>query len=103
LAPSSKTQNGVLHVRSPPTNRLPTRELICRVDRMLTPAFTTSAVKGMFADMVDIASQLLLKWERIGSDVDINPVPDFTRLAYDTVALCSMSHRCVPLPIDFAT
>jgi cytochrome P450/NADPH-cytochrome P450 reductase len=65
-------------------------------DRLLTPAFTTSAVKAMFADMVDIASQLLLKWERLGGpDADIDPVPDFTRLTYDTVALCSMSHRCV--------
>jgi cytochrome P450/NADPH-cytochrome P450 reductase len=68
---------------------------LCHLDRLLTPAFSSSAVKAMFADMVDISSQLLLKWERLGSDANINPVSDFTKLTYDTIALCSMSHRCV--------
>ena len=28
------------------------------------PAFGTAAIRDMFDDMVDIASQLVLKWER---------------------------------------
>lgn len=33
-------------------------------DRLLMPAFGTTAVRSMFDDMLDIASQLVLKWER---------------------------------------
>ena len=57
------------------------------------PAFSTTAVRGMFPDMIDIASQLLLKWERFGPSHAINSTADFTRLTFDTVALCSMSYR----------
>lgn len=28
------------------------------------PAFGTAAIRGMFDDMMDIASQLIMKWER---------------------------------------
>ena len=34
------------------------------IDRLLMPAFGTAAIRDMFDDMVDIASQLVLKWER---------------------------------------
>ncbi|KAF7299882.1 Fatty acid hydroxylase [Mycena chlorophos] len=37
-----------------------------RIDRLLMPAFGTFAVKGMMEEMRDIASQLVLKWERFG-------------------------------------
>lgn len=33
-------------------------------DRLLMPAFGPSAIRDMFDGMADIASQLLLKWER---------------------------------------
>ncbi|KAJ7067224.1 fatty acid hydroxylase [Mycena amicta] len=61
--------------------------------RLLMPAFGTLAVKNMMEEMRDIASQLLLKWERFGSEALIDPSDDFTRVALDTVAYCSMSHR----------
>lgn len=59
------------------------------------PAFGTTAIREMFGDMLDIASQLLLKWERFGPEYIINPTEDFTRLTFDTIAFCSMSYRCV--------
>lgn len=43
--------------------------------------------------MHDIAGQLLLKWSRQGPDVPIMVTDDFTRLALDTIALCSMNYR----------
>lgn len=43
--------------------------------------------------MYDIASQLALKWARQGSNVPITVTDDFTRLALDTIALCSMGTR----------
>ncbi|KZT69908.1 cytochrome P450 [Daedalea quercina L-15889] len=61
--------------------------------RILMPAFGTAAVREMFDDMHDIATQLILKWERFGPNVAVNPAEDFTRLTFDTIALCSMSYR----------
>ncbi|KZO97728.1 fatty acid hydroxylase [Calocera viscosa TUFC12733] len=61
--------------------------------RILMPAFGPQQILGMFNDMLDINSQLLLKWERFGPDHAIDPTDDFTRLAFDTVSLCAMSYR----------
>nr|BAK09530.1 cytochrome P450 [Postia placenta] len=61
--------------------------------RLLMPAFGTAAIKGMFDDMMDIASQLISKWERFGPTAVINPADDFTGLTFDTIALCAMTHR----------
>lgn len=61
--------------------------------RLLMPAFGAASIRGMYDDMVDIASQLLLKWERFGPNQSIDPAEDFTRLALDTICLTSMSYR----------
>ncbi|KAI0075367.1 bifunctional P-450/NADPH-P450 reductase [Panus rudis PR-1116 ss-1] len=61
--------------------------------RILMPAFSTANVLGMFDDMYDIVSQLVLKWERFGSNDPIDVSADFTRLTLDAIALCSMSYR----------
>ncbi|CUA74077.1 NADPH-ferrihemoprotein reductase [Rhizoctonia solani] len=61
--------------------------------RILMPACGPSAIKGIFDDMVDVASQLVLKWERFGSHHDIDPAVDFMRLAFDTIALCTFNYR----------
>lgn len=45
------------------------------------------------AEMHDIASQLVMKWARHGSDYKIEVTDDFTRLTLDTIALCSMDYR----------
>ncbi|KAG7093355.1 hypothetical protein E1B28_007036 [Marasmius oreades] len=61
--------------------------------RLLMPAFSTLAIRDMLEDMRDICNQLLLKWERFGPDHTIDPSDDLTRVALDTIALCSMSYR----------
>ncbi|KAI0075350.1 bifunctional P-450/NADPH-P450 reductase [Panus rudis PR-1116 ss-1] len=61
--------------------------------RILMPAFSTSSVLGMFDDMYDIVSQLVLKWERYGPNYPIDLSADFSRLTFDAIALCSMSYR----------
>ena len=43
--------------------------------------------------MHDIASQLVLKWARLGPEYRIPVVDDFTRLTLDTIALCAMDFR----------
>ena len=74
------------------------------------PAFGTLAVQSMLEDMRDICNQCLVKvrtfqchelqplifllqWERFGPEAIIEPAIDFTKIAFDTIALCSMSYR----------
>ncbi|KAF2791002.1 cytochrome P450 [Melanomma pulvis-pyrius CBS 109.77] len=61
--------------------------------RILMPAFGPLSIQGMFDDMHDVAAQLALKWARHGSNSPIMVTDDFTRLALDTLALCSMGYR----------
>lgn len=44
-------------------------------------------------EMHDIATQLVLKWARKGSENKIPVTEDFTRLTLDTIALCAMGYR----------
>ncbi|TKA82891.1 hypothetical protein B0A55_01179 [Friedmanniomyces simplex] len=67
--------------------------------RILVPAFGPLNITGMFDDMKDIASQLVLKWARYGSDYVIPTTDDFTRLTLDTLALCAMDYRFVALDL----
>ena len=43
--------------------------------------------------MHDIASQMVMKWARLGSENRISITEDCTRLTLDTIALCAMDHR----------
>ncbi|CUA67141.1 NADPH-ferrihemoprotein reductase [Rhizoctonia solani] len=49
--------------------------------------------RPMFDDMFDVISQLVLKWERFGPEHEIDPTDDFTRLAFETIALCTFNYR----------
>ncbi|KAK7678479.1 hypothetical protein QCA50_018539 [Cerrena zonata] len=61
--------------------------------RLLMPTFGTLPVRDMFDDMLDIAEQLILKWERFGPTYTVDPAEDFTRLTFDTIALTAMTYR----------
>ncbi|KAH9850173.1 bifunctional P-450/NADPH-P450 reductase [Lenzites betulinus] len=61
--------------------------------RLLMPCFNAANVYGMTDDMMDIISQLVLKWDRFGSKEVIDPAVDFTRLTLDAISLCAMSYR----------
>ena len=45
-------------------------------------------MRGYFPRMLDIASQLVLKWERLNADDTVEVPADMTRLTLDTIALC---------------
>lgn len=64
-------------------HREPSWELAHRV---LMPAFGPLNIKEMFPEMLDIASQLVLKWARYGPKNTINTTADFTRLTLDSIA-----------------
>lgn len=57
------------------------------------PAFGPISIRGMFDEMHEIATQLTMKWARYGPNHPIEVTDDFTRLALDTLALCSMGYR----------
>jgi len=43
--------------------------------------------------MIDICSQLVLRWDRFGPEHSIDVSDDFTRLAFDTIGLCAFNYR----------
>ncbi|OSS43247.1 hypothetical protein B5807_12110 [Epicoccum nigrum] len=57
------------------------------------PHFGPLAIRDMFGEMHDIASQLAAKWARQGPEHAILVAKDFTRLTLDTIALCAMDCR----------
>ncbi len=61
--------------------------------RILMPVFGPASLRSMFSQMLDIADQLLLKWERQGADHRIHVTDDMTRLTLDTLALCAFDYR----------
>ena len=60
--------------------------------RLLTPAFGPLSVRDMLPRMLDIAEQMLLRWERFG-DAPIDVTDQVTRLTLDTIALCAFDFR----------
>lgn len=61
--------------------------------RILMPAFGPMGIRRMFDEMHDVATQMCMKFARQGSQYPINMSDDFTRLALDTLALCTMGFR----------
>jgi cytochrome P450 / NADPH-cytochrome P450 reductase len=53
----------------------------------MAAAFGPISIRGMFDEMHDIASQLVIKWARFGPKEKINVTDDFTRLTLDSIAL----------------
>ena len=43
--------------------------------------------------MLDLAVQLIQKWERLNPDDTIDVPADMTRLTLDTIALCGFDYR----------
>jgi cytochrome P450/NADPH-cytochrome P450 reductase len=61
--------------------------------RTLQPTFAPVRIRSMFPEMLDITSQLVLKWARHGPRTPIDLSADFTRLTLDTLALTAMDTR----------
>ena len=64
-----------------------------KAHRLLVPAFGPLGLRKMFDDMLDISAQMVLKWDRMGKEHAIECSDDFTRLAFDTIGLCSFGYR----------
>ncbi|WP_153505232.1 bifunctional cytochrome P450/NADPH--P450 reductase [Cumulibacter manganitolerans] len=64
-----------------------------KAHRLLMPAFGPMAIRDYFPQMLDIADQMLTRWERFGEDHVIDVTDDMTRLTLDTIALCAFDYR----------
>ncbi|MGW2564416.1 cytochrome P450, partial [Streptomyces sp. NPDC001514] len=60
--------------------------------RILMPAFSQRAMKGYFGQMLEIAQNLVGKWER-REGRPVNITDDYTRLTLDTIALSGFGYR----------
>lgn len=64
-----------------------------KAHRLLMPSFGPMAMKDYFPQMLDIAEQMMVRWERFGPEAQINVAEDMTRLTLDTIALCAFDVR----------
>ena len=64
-----------------------------KAHNILMPTFAQKAMEDYLPMMADIAEQLMLKWERLNGDEDIDVVRDMTGLALDTIGLCGFDFR----------
>ncbi|MEQ9315484.1 MAG: cytochrome P450, partial [Henriciella sp.] len=64
-----------------------------KAHNILMPTFSQKSMHDYLPMMTDIASQLMLKWERLNSDDEIDVPSDMIRLALDTIGLCGFDYR----------
>jgi cytochrome P450/NADPH-cytochrome P450 reductase len=60
---------------------------------ILLQPFGNRAMQSYHPMMVDIAEQLVKKWERLNADDEIDVVHDMTALTLDTIGLCGFDYR----------
>ncbi len=64
-----------------------------RAHNILLPNFGDRAMQGYHPMMLDVAEQLMLKWERLNADDEVDVVHDMTALTLDTIGLCGFGYR----------
>ncbi len=64
-----------------------------RAHNILLPNFSMQAMQGYFPAMLDLAVQLMQKWERLNPGDEVDVGADMTRLTLDTIALCGFDYR----------
>jgi cytochrome P450 / NADPH-cytochrome P450 reductase len=64
-----------------------------KAHNILLPPFGNRAMQSYHPSMLDIAEQLVKKWERTNADDEIDVVHDMTALTLDTIGLCGFDYR----------
>jgi len=64
-----------------------------KAHNILLQPFGGRAMQSYHPSMVDIAEQLVKKWERLNADEEIDVVHDMTALTLDTIGLCGFDYR----------
>ena len=61
-----------------------------RAHGLLMAPFSMQAMRDYMPAMIDIADQLMGKWDRLNPGEEIDVPADMTRLTLDTIALCGL-------------
>jgi cytochrome P450 / NADPH-cytochrome P450 reductase len=64
-----------------------------KAHRILLPSFNQSSMQGYHPMMLDLAVQLVQKWQRLNPDESVDVAADMTRLTLDTIGLCGFNYR----------
>src|SRR5215207_5352554 len=64
-----------------------------KAHNILLPTFAHRMMQTYHEGMLDIADQLVTKWERLNADEEIDVVRDMTALTLDTIGLCGFNYR----------
>jgi cytochrome P450/NADPH-cytochrome P450 reductase len=64
-----------------------------KAHNILLQPFGNRAMQSYHPSMVDIADQLVKKWDRLNGDEEIDVVHDMTALTLDTIGLCGFDYR----------
>lgn len=64
-----------------------------KAHNILLPTFSRQAMNNYMPMMLDVAGQLVTKWERLNYDDDIDVVHDMTAVALDTIGICGFDYR----------
>ena len=64
-----------------------------KAHNILLPTFSQKAMVNYLPMMIDVAEQLVQKWERLNADDEIDVVHDMTGVALDTVGICGFDYR----------
>lgn len=64
-----------------------------KAHNILLPTFAPRMMQAYHEGMLDIADQLVMKWERLNADEEIDVVRDMTALTLDTIGLCGFNYR----------
>jgi cytochrome P450/NADPH-cytochrome P450 reductase len=64
-----------------------------KAHNILLPTFAHRMMQTYHDGMLDIADQLVTKWERLNADEEIDVVRDMTALTLDTIGLCGFNYR----------
>lgn len=64
-----------------------------RAHNILLPTFGRQAMNNYMPMMLDVAGQLVSKWERMNADDEIDVVHDMTAVALDVIGICGFDYR----------
>jgi cytochrome P450/NADPH-cytochrome P450 reductase len=64
-----------------------------RAHGLLMAPFSMQAMRDYMPAMIDIADQLMGKWDRLNPGEEIDVPADMTRLTLDTIAVCGFGYR----------
>lgn len=64
-----------------------------KAHNILLPNFSHRAMQGYHPMMLDIAEQMMLRWERLNPEDEIDVAREMTSLTVDTIGLCGFNYR----------